>query len=200
MAENTLSFQTSTVRTSAVATAALVSPAAATSAFGLRVRGLRKRFRRTEAIASLDLDAPRGRLTGVIGPDGAGKSTALQQRILRLLAEDEPAYTNLTLVAELDQRAHYLNALHEAAIGPYADLKIITFTRSTTLPTTWPKWKPMKSTAAKSNCAFIAKALPGLLARDRRTCPPPTATSANRSWYPDQWGRPAGCWLARGPR
>ena len=61
-----------------MATAALVSPADATSAFGLRVRGLRKRFRRTEAIASLDLDAPRGRLTGVIGPDGAGKSTLLR--------------------------------------------------------------------------------------------------------------------------
>ncbi|MCB0007902.1 MAG: hypothetical protein KDE04_15665, partial [Anaerolineales bacterium] len=67
-------------------------------------------------------------MTFLRGPAGAGKTTALQQRILRLLADDEPAYTILTLVAELDQRAHYLNALHEAAIGPYADLKIITFT------------------------------------------------------------------------
>ena len=62
------------------------------------------------------------------GPAGTGKTTALQQRIQQLLAQDEPAYTILTIVAELDQRTHYLNALHEAAVGPYADLKIITFT------------------------------------------------------------------------
>ena len=60
-----------------MAAPSLVSPTDAPSA-GLHVRGLRKRFRRTEAIASLDLLAPRGRLTGVIGPDGAGKSTLLR--------------------------------------------------------------------------------------------------------------------------
>ncbi len=77
---------------------------------------------------------------------------------------------------------------------------IIIFTRSTTLPTTWPKLKPMKSTAAKSSCVFIEKALPELLAPVQRSCLPPTAISASRSWCPDPWARPAGCWLARVPR
>ncbi|MCB9007487.1 MAG: UvrD-helicase domain-containing protein [Ardenticatenaceae bacterium] len=41
----------------------------------------------------------------LLGPAGTGKSFALQQRLLRLLQDGEPAYTLLVIVAEPDQAA-----------------------------------------------------------------------------------------------
>jgi ATP-dependent exoDNAse (exonuclease V) beta subunit len=41
-----------------------------------------------------------GKNSFLLGPAGTGKTTALQQRLLRLLADGEPAYTILVLVAE----------------------------------------------------------------------------------------------------
>ena len=41
-------------------------------------RGLQKTFGSVTAVASLDLDVSRGELFGLIGPDGAGKSTAIR--------------------------------------------------------------------------------------------------------------------------
>lgn len=64
----------------------------------------------------------------LLGPVGAGKSAALARRMLRLLAEGEPAYTLLVLVAEPEQRQGYLDALHQSGQGPYADLTLITYT------------------------------------------------------------------------
>lgn len=64
-----------------------------------------------------------------LGPAGAGKSTALHARLRRLLAEGEPAYTILVLVAELEQREPFLADLHQSDVGPYADLTITTYNR-----------------------------------------------------------------------
>jgi ABC-2 type transport system ATP-binding protein len=44
----------------------------------LEAQRLCKRFGRTEALRSLDLTVPRGEIFGLIGPDGAGKTTALR--------------------------------------------------------------------------------------------------------------------------
>lgn len=41
-------------------------------------RAMRKRFGAVTAVASLDLEVPRGEMFGLIGPDGAGKSTAIR--------------------------------------------------------------------------------------------------------------------------
>lgn len=60
----------------------------------------------------------------LFGPAGTGKTIALQRRLLRLLAEGEPAYTILTIVTEPEHRAAYLAAVDEFAQGPYADLTI----------------------------------------------------------------------------
>ncbi len=44
----------------------------------IEVRGLRKRFRATEALRGLDFTVGQGELYGLVGPDGAGKTTALR--------------------------------------------------------------------------------------------------------------------------
>ncbi|HUD40882.1 MAG TPA: ribosome-associated ATPase/putative transporter RbbA [Dokdonella sp.] len=43
----------------------------------VRLRGVRLRYGRTEALAGIDLDLPAGRMVGLIGPDGVGKSSLL---------------------------------------------------------------------------------------------------------------------------
>jgi ABC-2 type transport system ATP-binding protein len=47
----------------------------------IAVRGLGKRFGEIVAVASVDFDVERGEMFGIVGPDGAGKTT-----ILRMLA------------------------------------------------------------------------------------------------------------------
>ncbi|NNM75597.1 ATP-binding cassette domain-containing protein [Sphingomonas sp. ID1715] len=49
--------------------------------------GLRKSFGRKQAVAGLDLMAPRGSIYGVLGPNGAGKTTSL--RILMGIIEPD---------------------------------------------------------------------------------------------------------------
>jgi hypothetical protein len=70
-----------------------------------------------------------GKTSFLLGPAGTGKSTALRQRLLRLLSAGEPAYTILVLVAEPEQQQPFLDAIHQSGLGPYADLKITTYNR-----------------------------------------------------------------------
>lgn len=52
------------------------------------IRGLRKRYGRIEALGGLDLEIPKGGIFGLIGPDGAGKSSLLKI-IAGVLSHDE---------------------------------------------------------------------------------------------------------------
>ena len=65
----------------------------------------------------------------LLGAAGTGKTTALQERLLRLLRGGEPAYTVLVLVAEPEHQQNYLDAVHRSGLGPYADLNVITYNR-----------------------------------------------------------------------
>ena len=64
-----------------------------------------------------------------LGSAGTGKTTALQQRLLRLLQDGEPAYTILVVVAELDRKRPFLDFLHQSEVGAYANLNINTYNR-----------------------------------------------------------------------
>ena len=44
----------------------------------IEARGLTKRYGKTIAVKSIDLDIPAGRIVGLIGPNGAGKTSALK--------------------------------------------------------------------------------------------------------------------------
>ncbi len=63
----------------------------------------------------------------LLGPAGAGKSTALHHRLLKLLESGEPAYTLLVIIAEPEHEQGFLDAIHRAGLGPYAELNITTF-------------------------------------------------------------------------
>ena len=63
------------------------------------------------------------------GPAGTGKTTALQQRLLRLLRAGEPAFTILVLVAEPEHRDTYFDAVRASGLGPYAELNVSAYTR-----------------------------------------------------------------------
>ena len=64
-----------------------------------------------------------------LGPAGSGKTTALRERLLRLLESGEPAYTMLILVAEPDQQRPFLDFIHQSGLGPYADLNVTTYNK-----------------------------------------------------------------------
>ena len=63
----------------------------------------------------------------LLGPAGTGKSTALHQRLLRLLRSGEPAYTLLVMIAEPEHAQLFMNALHQSGLGPYTELNITTY-------------------------------------------------------------------------
>ncbi len=65
----------------------------------------------------------------LLGPVGTGKSYALQERLLELLDQGEPAYTILVLVAEPEHAHSFLEKVHGSGFGPYADLNITTYSR-----------------------------------------------------------------------
>ena len=48
------------------------------SALAVETRGLGKRFGAVEAVRSLDLSVREGEMFGLVGPDGAGKTTAIR--------------------------------------------------------------------------------------------------------------------------
>ena len=59
----------------------------AADAPALRLEDVRKSFKKTVAVAGVSFDVAAGRMFGVIGPDGAGKTTTLRM-IAGLLAAD----------------------------------------------------------------------------------------------------------------
>ncbi|MFO7609844.1 MAG: ABC transporter ATP-binding protein, partial [Candidatus Krumholzibacteriia bacterium] len=67
----------------------------------LVMRGLHKSFGSNRAVAGLDLEVAPGEIVGLIGPDGAGKTTAMRIA-LDLLRPDEGEVTVLGVDAMRD--------------------------------------------------------------------------------------------------
>lgn len=53
-------------------------PSGDSSEIAIRVRGLRKNYGQIEAVKGIDLDIFQGEIFGIIGPDGAGKTSTFQ--------------------------------------------------------------------------------------------------------------------------
>jgi ABC-type multidrug transport system ATPase subunit len=99
----------------------------------ISVRGLSRLFGWVPALASIDLEVPRGSVMLVWGPNGAGKSTLV--RILATLLR--PTYGEgrilgfdlLTDRPQIRRRASVAEAVELAGIGTVADRRIATFSQ-----------------------------------------------------------------------
>lgn len=89
---------------------------------GVRVRGLRVRRGRTEVFAGLDLDIPRGQITGLLGPSGCGKTT-LMRSIVGVQKVESGIVTVLGEPAGSPRLRHRV-AYDTQAASVYADLTI----------------------------------------------------------------------------
>ena len=58
----------------------------------LRLEGVTKRFGKHTAVASLDLEVPRGVICGLLGPNGSGKTTTIRM-VMGILHPDEGSVT-----------------------------------------------------------------------------------------------------------
>jgi ABC-2 type transport system ATP-binding protein len=76
---------------SPAASAALRSPAGDAAPPSIRLRGLRKRFGTREALRGIDLNVSGAQMLGVVGPDGAGKTTLMRTLAGLLEIEAEEA-------------------------------------------------------------------------------------------------------------
>jgi len=79
----------------------------------IEVRGLHRAFGRQQALAGLDLQVSRGEIFGVLGPDGAGKTT-LMQCLAAILDPSEGAcrvlgFDTVRQAAEVTARVGYMS-------------------------------------------------------------------------------------------
>ncbi len=92
--------------------------------FSIKVEKLRKTFKQITALDGISLDFSKGLMHGIIGPEGAGKTT-LMRVLLGLLKPDEGSVRFL----ENDNLVDFENIRHTIAYMPqtqslYADLSI----------------------------------------------------------------------------
>jgi ABC-2 type transport system ATP-binding protein len=96
----------------------------AAGALPIRVRGLARRFGAATAVAGLDFDVAPGELFGLVGPDGAGKTTTLRMLagVLRPSAGD--AWVGEVSVAREPERVKADLAYMSQRFGLYTDLTV----------------------------------------------------------------------------
>lgn len=88
------------------------------------VEGLGRRFGDLEAVQSLDFEVARGELFGIVGPDGAGKTTVLRMLagVLRPTAGD--ALVDGVSVRREPERIKHALAYMSQRFGLYTDLTV----------------------------------------------------------------------------
>lgn len=91
----------------------------------IRLRGLRKRFGAREALAGIDLEVRGAQMVGVVGPDGAGKTTLM--RVLAGLMEieaDEATVLGFDLREDVQEYKRHIGYVPQA-FSLYRDLSIL---------------------------------------------------------------------------
>ncbi len=90
----------------------------------VEIRGVRKDFGTVEALKGIDADIPAGRLTGLVGPDGAGKTTLMRM----MAALMHPSQGELRVaghdVTREAETIHRLTGYMPQRFGLYEDLSV----------------------------------------------------------------------------
>jgi ABC-2 type transport system ATP-binding protein len=91
----------------------------------IHVRRLTRRFGKTQALAGLDFDVARGELFGIVGPDGAGKTTTLRilAGVLRP-SSGEVVVDGVDMTRDPERVKHHL-AYMSQRFGLYRDLTVM---------------------------------------------------------------------------
>ncbi len=89
------------------------------------VRGLTKRFGELVAVDRLEFTVRRGELFGLVGPDGAGKTTTLRMLAGVLRPTSGEAFLNGTDVTRDPERVKHGIAYMSQRFGLYADLTVL---------------------------------------------------------------------------
>jgi ABC-2 type transport system ATP-binding protein len=91
----------------------------------VRVERLTRRFGDLTAVDGLSFDVGRGELFGLVGPDGAGKTTTLRMLAGVLRPTEGDAIVNGTSVARDPERVKHDLAYMSQRFGLYGDLTVI---------------------------------------------------------------------------
>jgi ABC-2 type transport system ATP-binding protein len=91
----------------------------------VRVEGLTRRFGALAAVDGLSFEVGRGELFGLVGPDGAGKTTTLRMLAGVLRPSGGDAIVNGTSVARDPERVKHDLAYMSQRFGLYGDLTVI---------------------------------------------------------------------------
>lgn len=94
------------------------------SAFAIQAVQLRKSFGPTVAVAQLDLSVSLGQIVGLIGPDGAGKTTTLRLLTGALRADSGQAHVAGVDVIQQPDKARQVIGYMSQRFSLYGDLSI----------------------------------------------------------------------------
>jgi len=93
--------------------------------YAIRVEGLTRRFRDLVAVDRLEFSVRPGELFGLVGPDGAGKTTTLRMLAGVLRPTSGDAWMNGVSVARDPERVKHSIAYMSQRFGLYADLTVL---------------------------------------------------------------------------
>ncbi len=96
-----------------------------TETYIVRTEGLCRSFGETRAVNNLNLTVKRGELFGIVGPDGAGKTTALRILAGILTPTSGEAWVDGISVRESPQRVKEHIAYMPQRFGLYGDLTVL---------------------------------------------------------------------------
>lgn len=91
----------------------------------IRASGLTRRFGELTAVGDLSFSVPRGELFGIVGPDGAGKTTTLRMLAGVLRPTGGDALVHGISVRNDPERLKSMTAYMPQRFGLYADLTVI---------------------------------------------------------------------------
>lgn len=92
---------------------------------GIVIRNAVKRFGDTPALRGIDAELRAGRLTGLVGPDGAGKTTLMRLMAALMMPDEGEVRVAGHVTAEAPERIHAVTGYMPQRFGLYEDLSVL---------------------------------------------------------------------------